>query len=60
MEKVKWNDMSNSSIRTKLESMKNEHDAIKSKISSLLENMENIQKEYFIGNKTLIKRIKGE
>ena len=56
----KWNDMSNSNIRIKLETLRHSHEVIKSKIDSLIDELKNIEVDYLNGNETLIKRHKGE
>lgn len=52
--------MSNSNIRVKLESLRHEHETIKTKIDDLIDVMRNIELEFLNGNETLIKRHKGE
>ena len=59
-EKIIWENMSNSNIRVRLESLRYEHESIKSKIDTLIGEMKNIEMEYLTGNETLIKRHKGE
>ena len=59
-EKILWDNMSNSNIRVKLESLRHEHETIKIKIDTLIDDMKNIEVEYLNGNETLIKRHKGE
>jgi len=59
-EKIIWENMSNSNIRVKLESLRHEHETIKIKIDTLIDDMKNIEVEYLNGNETLIKRHKGE
>jgi len=56
----KWENMSNSNIRVKLESLRHEHEAIKTKIDNLIDEMKDIEIDYLTGNETLIKRHKGE
>jgi predicted nucleic acid-binding Zn-ribbon protein len=60
MKKYKWENMSNSSINQILTEMKNEHEAMKSRISDILTDMKKLEEEYLLGNNTLIKRMKGE
>tara|TARA_Y100000389_G_C17241626_1_gene403411 strand:- start:140 stop:328 length:189 start_codon:yes stop_codon:yes gene_type:complete len=62
MEKEKniWDNMSNSNIRVKLESLRHEHESIKTKIDLLIDEMKGIELEYLNGNEYLIKRYKGE
>jgi len=52
--------MSNSNIRVKLESLRHEHESIKTKIDDLIGQMKDIELEYLNGNESLIKRHKGE
>jgi hypothetical protein len=59
-EKIIWENMSNSNIRVKLESLRHEHETIKTKIDDLIDVMRNIELEFLNGNETLIKRHKGE
>ena len=59
-EKIIWENMTNSNIRVRLESLRYEHESIKSKIDTLIGEMKNIEMEYLTGNETLIKRHKGE
>jgi len=59
-EKIIWENMSNSNIRVKLESLRHEHEIIKTKIDNLIDVMRNIELEFLNGNETLIKRHKGE
>ena len=55
-----WENMSNSNIRVKLESLRHEHEVIKTKIDNLIDEMKDIELDYLNGNETLIKRHKGE
>lgn len=56
----KWENMSNSNIRIKLESLRHEHEVIKTKIDNLIDEMRDIELDFLSGNETLIKRHKGE
>ncbi len=56
----KWENMSNSNIRIKLESLRHEHEVIKGKIDNLIDEMKDIELDFLSGNETLIKRHKGE
>jgi hypothetical protein len=56
----RWDNMSNSNIRIKLESLRHEHEAIKTKIDNLIDEMKDIELDYLLGNEALIKRHKGE
>jgi|15BtaG_2_1085339.scaffolds.fasta_scaffold173914_1 hypothetical protein len=59
IEHIKWENISNNNIRNKLIELKNEHESLKSKIINLSEKLDTVEKEYLLGNKTLIKRLKG-
>ena len=59
-EKIIWGNMSNSNIRVKLESLRHEHESIKTKIYKLIGEMKDIELEFLNGNEFLIKRHKGE
>lgn len=54
----KWNEMSNTEIRMKMENMKMEYDAIKNQINRLLDKLDNLDNEYIKGYKELEKRSK--
>jgi hypothetical protein len=56
----KWDKMSNSNIRIKLESLRHQHETIKSKIDNLIGNMKDIELDFLNGNEALIKRHQGE
>jgi len=58
--KINWDDLSNSSIKMNLESLMHEQISIREKIIKLSEKLESIEKEYYYGNKVLVKRYKGE
>lgn len=62
MEKIiiDWENMSNSSIKMKLEELLHEQTALKDRIIKLSEKLESVEKDYFYGNKILVKRYKGE
>jgi len=57
---VNWDNMNNASIKMHLESLMHEQISIREKIIKLSEKLESIEKEYYYGNKVLIKRYKGE
>ena len=57
---IDWGNMGNASIKMRLEELVHEQKSIKDKIIKLSEKLENTEKEYFYGNKILIKRYKGE
>ena len=54
-----WDNMSNSSIQHELESIKEYHNSLKTQISKLLDKIDDLEKEYYLGNKILNKRYKG-
>jgi hypothetical protein len=57
---IDWDNMSNANIKMHLEELMYQQKSIKDKIISLSEKLESVEKEYFYGNKILIKRYKGE
>jgi hypothetical protein len=57
---IKWDDISNSSIKMRLEELTLEQKSIVNKIVQLSEKLEFLEKEYYYGNKILTKRYKGE
>jgi hypothetical protein len=57
---IKWDDISNSSIKMRLEELSLEQKSIVNKIVQLSEKLEFLEKEYYYGNKILTKRYKGE
>jgi hypothetical protein len=57
---IDWENMGNSSIKMKLEELLHEQTALKDRIIKLSEKLESVEKDYFYGNKILIKRYKGE
>tara|TARA_R110000824_G_scaffold373665_4_gene564080 strand:+ start:5033 stop:5227 length:195 start_codon:yes stop_codon:yes gene_type:complete len=58
--KIDWGNISNKKINENLISIKHEHIALKNKIIKLMEVLEDIEKDYYLGNTILGKRIKGE
>ena len=58
--KKNWENMSNSKIRINLESLRHQHEVIKTKIDDLIGNMKDIELDFLSGNEILIKRVKGE
>jgi len=56
---IKWNDMSNTYIKHELESIKEYHSSLKLKITKLLDKIDELEKEYLLGNTILEKREKG-
>ena len=57
---IDWDNSSNASIKMELESLKHQQKAIVDKIITLSKNLEELEKEYYYGNKILTKRYKGE
>jgi len=57
---LNWESMSNSSIKKELEGILHRQISIREKIVQLSEILEELEKEYFYGNKILVKRYKGE
>ena len=57
---IDWDNNSNASIKLHLEELKHEQESIKQNIVKLSEKLEDVEKEYFYGNKILVKRYKGE
>jgi len=57
---IDWDNSSNASIKMHLQELENEINSIKSNIFKLVDNLENLEKDYYYGNKTLIKRYKGD
>jgi hypothetical protein len=57
---LNWEGMSNSSIKKELEGIVHRQISIREKMVQLSEKLEELEKEYFYGNKVLVKRYKGE
>jgi len=57
--KIDWNNISNKKIQENLLSLTHEHESLKTKISTLLEKLDEVEKEYTYGNSILEKRYKG-
>jgi hypothetical protein len=57
---IDWDNSSNASIKMELESLKHQQKTVLDKMVTLSKNLEEIEKEYYYGNKILIKRYKGE
>jgi vacuolar-type H+-ATPase subunit E/Vma4 len=55
-----WDNISNAAIKMRLQELENEIKGIKHNILKLVDNLENIEKEYYYGNSILVKRYKGE
>jgi len=58
--KIKWEEINNTSIKMELENLIQRQNTIKDKIIKLSSKLEDIEKEYLYGNKILSKRYKGE
>jgi len=56
---IDWNNSSNASIKMHLQELQNEVSSIKNSILKMVDKLENIEKEYYYGNKILTKRYKG-
>jgi len=56
---IDWDNKSNSKIQHELIELRNEHETLKNKMIQLSEKLDNVEKEYLLGNKTLLKRLKG-
>ena len=56
---IDWDNKSNSKIQHELIELRNEHETLKNKMIQLSEKLDNIEKEYLLGNKILLKRLKG-
>lgn len=57
---IDWENMSNASIKIKLEELLHEQTALKDRIIKLSEKLESVERDYYYGNKVLVKRYKGE
>jgi len=57
---IDWDSSSNASIKMQLEELKHQQQTVVDKIVTLSKNLEELEKEYYYGNKILVKRYKGE
>tara|TARA_R110002020_G_scaffold447550_3_gene659936 strand:- start:1348 stop:1548 length:201 start_codon:yes stop_codon:yes gene_type:complete len=57
---IDWDNISNASIKLQLEELKHQQKTLRGKIIDLSKKLEDIEKEYYYGNKILTKRYKGE
>ena len=57
---IDWDNISNASIKMQLEELKHQQKTVIDKIVTLSKNLEELEKEYYYGNKILTKRYKGE
>jgi hypothetical protein len=60
MEKTKWEELSNATIKLRLTELTHEHIVLKEKMLKLSESLEELEKEYYKGNQELDKRYKGK
>lgn len=58
-DKIEWEKLPNAKIKENLMSLRYEHKSLKSKVDKLLEDIEEVEKEYYYGNSILDKRQKG-
>lgn len=58
MQQVKWTEMSNTDIRMKMNSMKEQYEVIKNKINELFDQLDFLDNEYLKGQKELENRSK--
>tara|TARA_B100001769_G_C22040333_1_gene559102 strand:+ start:908 stop:1105 length:198 start_codon:yes stop_codon:yes gene_type:complete len=56
---IDWYNKSNSKIQQELLELYNEHESLKNQIIKLTNKLDNIEKEYLVGNKVLSDRLKG-
>lgn len=59
MGEIKYDLMSNSELKIKMAEMENEYEALKNKVSDILDRMEELDKSYDKVRKILNKRTKG-
>jgi len=57
---IDWDNSSNASIKMQLEELNHQQKTLIDKIIVLSKKLEDIEKEYYYGNKILVKRYKGE
>ena len=57
---IDWDNSSNASIKMELEAIKHQQKTVVDKMVTLSKNLEELEKEYYYGNKILTKRYKGE
>ena len=57
--KIDWDNISNDSIKHNLVQLNYDHQAIRDKIIKLSERLEDVEKEYIMGNNILNNRLKG-
>jgi hypothetical protein len=60
MNKIVWENLSNTEIRIKMKSMEMEYEAVKNKINTLLNTLDELDNEYNKANKEINKRMKNE
>jgi hypothetical protein len=59
IEKIEWNDLPNAKIKENLLQLKHRQESLKVKLNSLIDILEELEKEYNRGDEVLIKRMKG-
>jgi hypothetical protein len=57
---IDWENLGNSSIKMNLESLLHKQISLRDMILKLSEKLEEVEKDYYYGNKVLVKRYKGE
>lgn len=58
-DRIDWDNMSNSKIKSKLEEIRHEHITIKERVSKMLETLSILEKEYLLGSKVRNNRLNG-
>tara|TARA_R110002110_G_scaffold263033_5_gene478704 strand:- start:1844 stop:2038 length:195 start_codon:yes stop_codon:yes gene_type:complete len=57
---IEWDKLPNKKVQEELLVLGHEHKALKNKLIKLIEHLEEIEKEYYLGNSILTQRYKGE
>ena len=57
--KIDWDNITNDSIKHNLVQLNYDHKSVKDKMIELSEKLEDIEKEYIMGNNILNNRLKG-
>ena len=58
--KIEWDKLPNKKVQEELLGLGHEHKALKNKLVKLIDHLEEIEKEYYLGNTILTQRYKGE
>ena len=58
--KIEWSKLPNKKVQEELIALGYEHKSVKNKLVKLIEHLEEIEKEYYLGNNILSNRYKGE